>query len=78
MIELDRKIGNKSVMSICEWFIYRDELAHLVDQVIHDMEGIGYTSAEGDNGMGQLFMKALSVDWAAALWVSMYMPFLNG
>ena len=32
----------------------RDEPAHLVDQVIHDMEVIGDTSAEGDNRMVQL------------------------
>ena len=53
IIELDREIGHNRVMYICEWFIDRDEPAHLVDQVIHDMEGIGYTSAEGANWMGQ-------------------------
>ena len=41
MIELDRKIGHKSVMSIHKWFIDRDEPAYLVDQAIYDMEGIG-------------------------------------
>ena len=52
MIELARNIGQNSVISIREFFVNRDELAHLVDQVIHDMEGIGDTSAEGDNRMG--------------------------
>ena len=47
IIELDRKIGHESVISICEFFIDRDDLAHLVDQVIHVMEVIGYASAEG-------------------------------
>ena len=50
MIELDRQIGHKSVMSIRKLFIDRDEPAHLVDQVIHDMEEIGDRSAEGSNG----------------------------
>ena len=67
MIELNRKIGHKSVMSIREFFIDRDETAHLVDQVIHYMEGIGHASAEGANGMGQLFAAALSVDGSSAL-----------
>ena len=67
MIELDRNIGHNSVMSIREFFIDRDEPAHLVDQVIHDMEGIGDTSAEGGNRMGQLFAAAFSVDGSAAL-----------
>ena len=43
-------------MSIREFIIDRDDMAHLVDQVIHDMEGIGDASAEGGNGMGQLFV----------------------
>ena len=55
MIELERKIGHNTVMSIFEWFIDRDEPAYLVDQVIHYMEGIGDTSDEGSNRMGQLF-----------------------
>ena len=55
IIELYRKIGHKSVMSICELFIDRDEPAHLVDQVINEMEEIGYASAEGANEMVQLF-----------------------
>ena len=67
MVELDRKIGHKSVMSIHEFFIDRYEPAHIVDQVIHDMEVIGDTSAEGANNMGQLFTAALSVDGSAAL-----------
>ena len=66
-IELDKKIGHKSVMSIHELFMNRDELAHLVDQVIHYMEGIGDASSEGDNGMYQLFMVDLLVGGAAAL-----------
>ena len=56
MMELDRKIGHNSVMSICEFFIDRDDLAHLVDQFIRDMEVIVYTSAEGSNGMGHFFV----------------------
>ena len=67
MIELDRKIGHKSVMSICELFIDRDDPAHLVDQVIHDMGGIGDASTEGANGMGQFFRADLSVNGSAAL-----------
>ena len=45
----------------------RDEPAHLVYQEIHDTEGIGGASAEGDNGLDQLLATALSVDGAAAL-----------
>ena len=45
MIELDRNIGHKSVMSICELFIDRYEPYHLLYQAIHDMEGIGDASA---------------------------------
>ena len=47
IIELDRNIGHKRVMSICEFFIDKDEPSHLADQAIHDMEGIGDTSTEG-------------------------------
>ena len=53
MIELYRKIGNKSVMSICELFIDRDDLDHLLDQAIHDMKVIGDASTEGANGTDQ-------------------------
>ena len=67
MIELDRKIGHKSVMSIRKFFIDRDEPAHLVYQAIHDMEVIGDASAEWSNGMDQLFVEALLVDGATAL-----------
>ena len=67
MIELDRKIVHNSVIYIRELFIDRYEPAHIVDQVIHDMEVIGDTSAEGANHMGQLFTAALSVDGSAAL-----------
>ena len=59
MIELDRKIVHKNVMSIRESFIDRDEPAHLVEQVIHDLEIIGDASDEGANGMGQLFVASL-------------------
>ena len=78
MMELDRKIGHNSVMYIREFFIDRDDLAHLVDQFIRDMEVIVYTSSEGSNGMGHLFAAALPVDVSTALWVSVYMPFLCG
>ena len=54
-IELDRKIGHKSVMSICKFFIDRDEPAHLVYQAIHDMEGIVDPSDEGSNDMDRFF-----------------------
>ena len=67
MIELDRKIGHNSVMSICKFFNARDEPDHLVDQVIHDMEVIGDTSDEGANGIGQLFAADFSVDVSSAL-----------
>ena len=62
IIELDRNIGHKSVMSICEFFVGSDKPSHLVNQVIHDMEGIGYECDEGANGMYQLFAEALSFD----------------
>ena len=67
MIELDTKIIHKSVMSIRKLFIDRDEPAHLVEQVIHDMEGIGDVSAKGGNGMDQFLVADLSVDGAVAL-----------
>ena len=54
-------------MSIRELLIGRDELAHLVYQAIHDMEGIGDASAEGANGMGQLFVTYFLVNGAATL-----------
>ena len=78
IIELDRNIGINSVMSICEFFVDRDEPAHLVDQVIHDMEGIGDTSAEGSNQMGQFFATALSADGSAAFLVSVCITFPHG
>ena len=62
IIELETKIGHKSVMSIREFFIDIDETAHLVDQAIHDMELIGDASADGANGMGQLFATDLLVN----------------
>ena len=67
MIELDRKIGHNSVISIRELFIDRDEPSHLVDQVIRFMEVIGDTSADVANRMVRLFAVALSVDGSAAL-----------
>ena len=67
MIELDRNIGHKSVMSIHEFFMDREDLDHLVDQAIHDMQGIGDASDEGVNGMHQFFAADLSVNGAAAL-----------
>ena len=67
MIELDRNIGHKSAMSICELFIGRDEPSHLLYQEIHDMEVIVDASAEGGNGMGQLFKVDLLVNGASAL-----------
>ena len=54
-------------MSIHIFFIDRDDSEHLVDQVIHDMEGIGDTSAEGVNLMGRRFTAAFSVDGFDAL-----------
>ena len=78
MIELDRKIGHNSVMYIREFFIDRYDPAHLVDQMIHDMKGIGDTSGEGANGMGQLFPADLSVDGSAAIWALVYMHFIHG
>ena len=54
-------------MPIFELFIDVDELDHIVDQEIHNMEGIGDASAEGANGMGQLFVAFLSVNGAVAL-----------
>ena len=67
MIELERKISHKRVMSIHEFFIDIDELDHLVYQVIHGMEVIVDASSEGGNGMGQFFVVALSVDGSATI-----------
>ena len=82
MIELDRNIGHNSVMSIREFFIDRDEPAHLVDQVIHDMEGIGDTSAEGGQSdgsvvrggfFGRWICRALSIGlYAFSSWIGMW------
>ena len=54
-------------MSMYSFFIDRDDPPHLVDQVIHDMKVIGDASAEGANGMVQLFAASLSFDGSAAL-----------
>ena len=62
MIESDRNIVHKSVMSICELFMDRDEPAHLVYQRIHDIKVIVNTSAEGYNDTYQLFAESVSVD----------------
>ena len=67
IIELDKNIGHKIVMSISGLFIDIYEPAHIVDQEISDTEGTGYTSAEGGDGMGQLLVADISVDGAAAL-----------
>ena len=77
IIELDRKIGHKIFMSIREFFVDRDDLAHLVDHVIHYMEVIRKASAEGDNGVDQFFAEYLSFYGAAALRVSVFMCFLH-
>ena len=53
-------------MSIRKLFTDRDELAHLVDQEIDDMEVIGDASVEGFNGMDQFFAESSSVDGVAA------------
>ena len=78
MIELDRKIGHKSVMSIWKFFIDRDDPDHLVDQAIHNMKVTIDAIAEGDNGMDQFYTAALSFDGAAPIWVSVYMCFIHG
>ena len=67
IIKLDRKIGHKSFMPIREFFIDRDEPAHLVYLSIHYMEVIGDTSSEGANGIDQLFAAAFLVDGSATL-----------
>ena len=59
MVELDKKIGHKIFMSIPKLFMDRDELDHIVDQAISDMDGIGDVSTEGGNGMNQLFTATL-------------------
>ena len=56
MIKLDRNTSHKNVMYIREFFIDRDEPAHLVDQVIHLIEGIGDEIVDGANGMDWLFV----------------------
>ena len=68
-IELNRNIGHKSVMSICELSIDRDDPDHILYQVIHDKEVILYASAKGFNGMVQLFTEALLNYGAAVLLV---------
>ena len=67
MIESEMKIGHNSVMSIIEFFIDRYYTDHILDHLIHDMEGIGDTSAEGSNGMVQLSAAAFSFFGSAAL-----------
>ena len=54
-------------MSIREFFMDIDELAHQVDRAIHDMEGIGDASAEGGNGMDQLLAVDLSVGGSSVI-----------
>ena len=73
IIEVDRKIVHNSVMSIRELFIDRDEPAHLVYQVIHDMEVIGDTSAEVAKSGGSVVCGGFSGRWVCgALSVSLY------
>ena len=78
MDELDRNIGHQIVMYIREFSMDRDDPVQLVDQAIHDMELVGDASAEGVNGMDQLFAADMTFYGAAALWVSVYMYFLRG
>ena len=60
-------------MSIHELFIDITDPAHLLYQVIHDMEGIGDTSAEGANWMGQLSVADFFCRWICrTLSVSLY------
>ena len=56
----------------------RDDLSHLVEQAVHDMDSIGDASAEGANGMDQLFAEDFSVDGAAVFLVSVCICFLHG
>ena len=73
MIELDRNIGHKSVMPINELFIDRDGTAHLVYHALHDMEGIGYASAEGGKWDGSVVHGGFVIIWIRrALSVSIY------
>ena len=67
IIEVDMKIGHKCVMAISSFFMDRDDLDHLVNQMIYDMEGIGDSGAKGYNGMDKVFVVALSVDGSATL-----------
>ena len=66
-IELDRKIGHNSVMSIREFLIDIYDPDHLLDQVIHDMENIGDTVSDGANQIGLLFVVDLLVNGSTAL-----------
>ena len=59
IIELDRKIGHKSVMYISEFFIDRDDPSDLVYQTINCTEIIIDASDEGDNGMYKFFVTGL-------------------
>ena len=67
IIQLDRNIGNKNVTFIRELFIDRDETAHLVDQAIHDMDGIGDARSDGANGMDNLYAADFLVDGASVI-----------
>ena len=67
MVEFDRNIGHKSVMSIRELFMDRYEPTHPLYQAINDMERIGDASAEGKKIMDQFLALDLSVDGSATL-----------
>ena len=67
IIEGDMKIGHKHVMDISSFFMDRDDMDHLVNQMIYDMEGIGDSGAKGYNGMDNVFVVDLSVDVSATL-----------
>ena len=67
IIEVDTKIGHKYVMAISRFFMDRDDPDHLVDQMIHDMEGIGDSIAEVANIMDNCFVIYFSVDGSATL-----------
>ena len=41
--------------TICEFFMDRNEPAHLSDWVIHETEGIGYASYDGGQWNGSVF-----------------------
>ena len=54
-LDCTERLVTKSVMSIHYLFMDIYDLAHLLDQAIHGMEGIGGASSKGDNWMDQFF-----------------------